>query len=60
MKKLRAALERAGIVLPSLGVEATSYTREVGCPLVDLGRCTVDTARRIAGALPRAEGSGER
>ncbi|MFJ6697672.1 hypothetical protein ACIQM4_16600 [Streptomyces sp. NPDC091272] len=62
MEKLRAALGRAGVVLPSLGVEATSYTREAGCPLVDLGRCTVDTALRMAVALPRgeAEGAGQR
>jgi hypothetical protein len=40
--ELRAALERAGIRLPR--------------PLVELGRCTVETARRLAAALPEEGG----
>jgi hypothetical protein len=34
LKELRSALEKAG----------------VGCPLVELGRCSLETARRLAAA----------
>jgi hypothetical protein len=49
--ELRDALARAGITLPSLCVEAASYADEKPRPLLDLGRCNVLTARRIAAAL---------
>jgi hypothetical protein len=41
VNELRAALLVAGITLPSLGLD----------PLVELGRCSVETARRLAEAL---------
>ncbi|MEU6102314.1 hypothetical protein ABZ841_16500 [Streptomyces flaveolus] len=51
VKELRAALVRAGITLPSLGIDPVSLAREAPCPLVELGRCSVETARRLAAAL---------
>ncbi|MFF8829485.1 hypothetical protein [Streptomyces sp. NPDC015131] len=54
--ELRAALERAGITLPSLGLDAVTCAAEPPRPLVELGRCTVETARRLAAALPEEGG----
>ncbi|MFF5441037.1 hypothetical protein [Streptomyces achromogenes] len=51
LRELRSALEKAGVVLPSLGLDPVSLVREVPSPLVDLGRCSVRTARRLAAAL---------
>ncbi|MGW0764369.1 hypothetical protein [Streptomyces sp. NPDC002676] len=51
LTELRAALEKAGITLPSLGLDPVSLAREAPCPLVELGRCSVETARRLAAAL---------
>jgi hypothetical protein len=52
VKELRAELAKAGITLPSLGLNPVSLAREAPCPLVELGRCSVRTARRLA-AVPR-------
>ncbi|MEU7178726.1 MULTISPECIES: hypothetical protein [Streptomyces] len=47
---LAAALRDAGITLPSLTTDiATSAGRTTA--LVDLGRCSVETAHRLASAL---------
>ncbi|MER6165329.1 hypothetical protein [Streptomyces violaceorubidus] len=51
VKELRAALAEAGITLPSLGLDPVSLAREAPCPLVELGRCSVETARRLAAVL---------
>ncbi|WP_078632238.1 hypothetical protein [Streptomyces resistomycificus] len=51
VKELREALLIAGITLPSLGLDPLSLSRETPCPLVELGRCSVETARRLAAAL---------
>ncbi|CAM5380775.1 hypothetical protein GCM10010378_56560 [Streptomyces viridochromogenes] len=51
VKELRAALEKAGITLPTLRIDPASLAREAPCPLVELGRCPVDTARRLAAVL---------
>ncbi|MEU8029423.1 hypothetical protein AB0C13_12435 [Streptomyces sp. NPDC049099] len=51
LEELRSAFEKAGIVLPSLGLDPVSLAREAPCPLVELGRCSVDTARRLAAVL---------
>ncbi|MFI6932969.1 hypothetical protein [Streptomyces sp. NPDC050287] len=51
VNELRAALLVAGIALPSLGLDPVSLAREAPCPLVELGRCSVETARRLAEAL---------
>jgi hypothetical protein len=53
VKELRAALAEAGISLPSLGLDPVSLAREAPCPLVELGRCSVETARLIAAAVLR-------
>ncbi|MFH8737368.1 hypothetical protein [Streptomyces sp. NPDC017964] len=44
---LRAALNQAGIVLPSLGVDDASF----GTGLVNLGRVRADNACRLADAI---------
>ncbi|KAB2977079.1 hypothetical protein F8R89_11595 [Streptomyces sp. SS1-1] len=51
VKELRAALEKAGITLPTLRIDPASLAREAPRPLVELGRCPVDTARRLAAVL---------
>ncbi|CAL9432565.1 hypothetical protein C1708_22155 [Streptomyces sp. DH-12] len=53
VKELRAAFAKAGISLPSLGLDPVSLAREAPCPLIELGRCSVETARRIAAAVMR-------
>ncbi|MGW0473189.1 hypothetical protein [Streptomyces coeruleorubidus] len=52
VKELRAELVKAGITLPSLGLGPVSLVREAPCPLVESGRCSVRTVRRLA-AVPR-------
>lgn len=54
--ELRAALQRAGITLPSLGLDPVTCAAEPPWPLVELGRCTVETARRLAAVLPEEGG----
>ncbi|MGV9341784.1 hypothetical protein [Streptomyces sp. NPDC003688] len=49
--ELRDALAKAGIKLPSLGIDPVSVVREAPCPLVELGRCSVETAARLVAAL---------
>ncbi|MEW2292623.1 hypothetical protein ABZ719_07945 [Streptomyces sp. NPDC006743] len=49
--ELRTALGKAGITLPSLGLDAAGLAREAPCPLVELGRCSVETAARLAAVL---------
>ncbi|MFD8915555.1 hypothetical protein [Streptomyces sp. NPDC059575] len=49
--ELRDALAKAGIKLPSLGIDAISVVREAPCPLIELGRCSVETAARLVAAL---------
>ncbi|KUF20224.1 hypothetical protein AT728_31230 [Streptomyces silvensis] len=57
VEQLRAALRGAGITLPSLRVDPLMIGREAPCPLVELGRCSVETAARLAVLLPgRGEG----
>ncbi|WP_338778646.1 hypothetical protein [Streptomyces sp. DG1A-41] len=51
VKELRAELAKAGIILPSLGLDPVSLAREAPCPLVELGRCSVETARLLAAVL---------
>ncbi|WP_407287479.1 hypothetical protein [Streptomyces sp. BP-8] len=53
--ELAELLRRAGIVLPSLGVDPVAYTREHPYPLVELGRCNLETARRLIQVLAKAE-----
>ncbi|MET4657004.1 hypothetical protein ABID80_000696 [Streptomyces sp. PvP037] len=51
VKELRTALAKGEISLPSLGLDPVSLAREAPCPLVELGRCSVETARRLAAVL---------
>ncbi|MFE9018697.1 hypothetical protein ACFYNL_09030 [Streptomyces sp. NPDC007808] len=51
VKELRAVLEKAGITLPTLRIDPGSLARETPCPLVELGRCSVETVRRLAAVL---------
>ncbi|MGW1884898.1 hypothetical protein [Streptomyces sp. NPDC001970] len=50
--ELRCALARAGVTLPSLGPDPVTCAGRSPRVLVELGRCTVETARRMAAALP--------
>ncbi|URM92715.1 hypothetical protein LUW75_13955 [Streptomyces sp. MRC013] len=52
--RLRGELLKAGVVLPSLRVDLVTTTSEVPYPLVELGRCNLDTAARLAAALEGA------
>ena len=51
VESLRAALDQAGIVLPSLRADPASPS----LALVDLGRIRADVAMRLAHALQRRE-----
>lgn len=51
VRQLKGALDRVGVVFPSLGVERVSAAGTYGMPLVDLGRCNLDTALRLAAVL---------
>ncbi len=51
MKELRTALKNAGITLPTLRLDAASVAREAPSPLIELGRCNVETAALILAAL---------
>ncbi|MEU5898048.1 MULTISPECIES: hypothetical protein [Streptomyces] len=48
--QLKAGLAEAGVTLPSLRVDPLSVASE-GLPLVELGRCNLDTALRLAAVL---------
>ncbi|OON80869.1 hypothetical protein [Streptomyces tsukubensis] len=56
VRELRQALARVGIKLPSLGLDPLSMAREAPCPLVELGRCSVEVAHRLAVVLPSGKG----
>ncbi|MFD8193600.1 hypothetical protein [Streptomyces wuyuanensis] len=50
--QLRDELGSVGVTLPSLRVDLVSLTSDSGAyPLVDLGRCNLDTALRLAAVL---------
>nr|WP_240437069.1 hypothetical protein [Streptomyces sporangiiformans] len=51
VKELRGALENAGIMLPTLRIDPATLAREAPCPLVELGRCSVETAARLAAVI---------
>ncbi|MEU6820292.1 hypothetical protein ABZ921_06650 [Streptomyces atriruber] len=50
VRQLKAGLAGAGVTLPSLRVDPLSVAGE-GLPLVELGRCNLDTALRLAAVL---------
>ncbi|WP_030021117.1 hypothetical protein [Streptomyces monomycini] len=49
--ELRTALTAVGIKLPTLSLDAVSVTGDIARPLVTLGRCTPEVARRLAAVL---------
>ncbi|MEU6553009.1 hypothetical protein ABZ915_22385 [Streptomyces sp. NPDC046915] len=57
VERLRAALRDVGIVLPSLRVDPVTGAHGDPYALVDLGRCNLDVASRLAAAL-RGRGVG--
>ena len=58
VEALRAALERVGVVLPSLGVDPVTGASDEPYALVELGRCNVRTAQHLTDVL-RAMPTGE-
>lgn len=55
VERLRGELLKVGIVLPSLGLDLVTVAGDaVPYPLVELGRCNLDTAVRLATALEGA------
>ncbi|MEV8317216.1 hypothetical protein AB0Q95_23915 [Streptomyces sp. NPDC059900] len=54
VRQLRAALERAGVTLPSLRMDPLTAAADGALPLVELGRCNLDTALRLATVLEGA------
>ncbi|MEU8687104.1 hypothetical protein [Streptomyces sp. NPDC048665] len=55
--RLRVALREVGIVLPSLRVDPLSASDEDAYALVDLGRCNLGVASRLAAVLRRSGGA---
>lgn len=52
---LRAALTTLGVTLPSVRIDLPSCTSSIDArPLVDLGRCNMETARRLITILNQA------
>ncbi|WP_274559939.1 hypothetical protein [Streptomyces spiramyceticus] len=49
--QLRTELGAAGVALPSLRVDPVSSAGNEPYPLVDLGRCNLDTALRLVAVL---------
>ncbi|GLF97145.1 hypothetical protein [Streptomyces yaizuensis] len=54
--ELRKALAVMGVTLPSLRVDPVSLATDARHPLIDLGRCNLDTAARLAAALRHGHG----
>ncbi|MEU3144210.1 MULTISPECIES: hypothetical protein [unclassified Streptomyces] len=53
VKELRALLVKTGIFLPSLGLDPVSLAREAPRTLAERGRCSAETARRLAAAVAK-------
>ncbi|MGW5849284.1 hypothetical protein ACWFQ8_15250 [Streptomyces sp. NPDC055254] len=51
VQQLKESLAGVGVLFPSLDVERVSAAGSYGLPLVDLGRCNLDTALRLAAVL---------
>lgn len=49
--RLRAGFAGVGVKLPSLRVDPVSCARNEPMPLVDLGRCSIETALRLSALL---------
>ncbi|MGI5468666.1 hypothetical protein [Streptomyces sp. CA-132043] len=55
VRELREAFARVGVVLPSLRLDLISCAYETPRPLVEFGRCTVGTARKLIAVLREHE-----
>ncbi|MFE7480631.1 hypothetical protein [Streptomyces sp. NPDC057552] len=55
--RLKEGLAKVGVTLPSLRVDPVSCAGNEPTPLVDLGRCNIDTALRLCEVLAE-KGSG--
>ncbi|MEU6521904.1 hypothetical protein ABZ892_03435 [Streptomyces sp. NPDC046924] len=55
-EELGVALAGVGITLPSLALDVPTVAACHAVPLIDLGRCNLETARRLAAVL-RAAGT---
>ncbi|MFI1144740.1 hypothetical protein [Streptomyces sp. NPDC020780] len=49
--RLRAGLAGVGVKLPSLRIDPVSCAGNEPMPLVDLGRCSIETALRLSAQL---------
>lgn len=49
--RLRAGLAGVGVKLPSLRIDPVSCAGNEPTPLVDLGRCSIETALRLSAQL---------
>ncbi|MFJ2771802.1 hypothetical protein [Streptomyces sp. NPDC087300] len=54
VRQLREGLAGAGVTLPSLRIDPLTAAAEGSLPLVELGRCNLDTAMRLAAVLEGA------
>ncbi|MFE4454619.1 hypothetical protein [Streptomyces sp. NPDC056796] len=52
--RLRAGLAGVGVKLPSLRIDPVSCAGNEPAPLVDLGRCSIETALRLSVQLEAA------
>ncbi|GAB2775825.1 hypothetical protein [Streptomyces daliensis] len=57
-EELREALAGHAITLPSLQTDPVTYAGDHRHPLVSLGRCNVETARKLAAVLRTAWSEG--
>ncbi|MFH8609191.1 hypothetical protein ACH4D5_17110 [Streptomyces sp. NPDC018029] len=54
VRQLKAGLAEVGVTLPSLRIDPLTAAAEGTLPLVELGRCNLDTALRLAAVLEEA------
>ncbi|MCX5410999.1 hypothetical protein [Streptomyces sp. NBC_00059] len=54
VERLRAGLAGVGVKLPSLRIDPVSFAGNEPNPLVDLGRCSIETALRLSVQLEAA------
>jgi hypothetical protein len=50
-EELAVAMSGVGVLLPSLGLDVPTVAACHAVPLIDLGRCNLETARRLAAVL---------
>lgn len=53
VETLRQGLKGVGLTLPSLRIDPASCAGNEPAPLVDLGRCNIDTALRLSAVLDK-------